>query len=302
MPTLYQQAESNIHKTWLLISLFFGFVIMLGWLFSRVYGSPEILFFAVMFSSAMSIASYWWSDRIVLALHQARPIEKKDNPEFYRIVENLALTMGLPMPRLFMLPSHALNAFATGRDPAHGVVAVTEGIMRTLEKSELEGVLAHEMSHIGNRDTLVSTVVAILAGLVVLLADWFFRFSFFGGRGRRDREGGGSAGIIFLALGILFALLAPLAAQMIQFAVSRRREFLADAAGALVTRYPEGLARALEKISYAPKLEMASNATAHLYIASPLAGRDGRVSWFAKLFMTHPPIEERIAALRGIKI
>ena len=301
MPTLYQQAESNIRKTWLLISLFLGFIIALGWLFSRVYGSPEVLFFAVIFSSVMSLASYWWSDRIVLALHQARPIEKKDSPELYRIVENLAITMGLPMPRLFVMPSPALNAFATGRDPAHGVVAVTEGIMRALEKNELEGVLAHEMSHIGNRDTLISTIVAILAGLVVLLADWFFRFSFFGGKGWRDR-GGGGAGVVFLALGILFALLAPLAAQMIQFAVSRKREFLADASGALVTRYPEGLARALEKISYAPRLETASNATAHLYIASPFAGRGERASWFTRLFMTHPPIEERIAALRGMNL
>ena len=301
MPTLYQQAESNVRKTWLLVSLFLGFILALGWFFSRAYGNPEILFFAVVFSSLMSVASYWWSDKIVLALHQARPVEKRDSPELYRIVENLSITMGLPMPRLYLIPSQALNAFATGRDPAHGVVAVTTGILQKLEKTELEGVLAHEMSHIGNRDTLVSTVVAILAGFVILLSDWFLRMSFFGGNRRNNREGG-NIGLVIGVLGLVFAILAPLAAQLIQFAVSRKREFLADASGALVTRYPEGLARALEKISTAPKLEMASNATMHLYIASPVAGRGTNISWLGRLFMTHPPVEERIAALRQISV
>ena len=301
MPTLYQQADANIRKTWLLISLFLGFILALGWLFSQMYGAPEILVFAVIFSSIMSLASYWWSDKMILALHGAHPIEKRDNPELYRIVENLSITMGLPMPRLFMVPSGALNAFATGRDPEHGVVAVTSTLLQTLDKSELEGVLAHEMSHIGNRDTLVSTVVAILVGFVVLLSDWFLRISFYGG-GRRSNNRNGGGGSILVVLGFVFALLAPLAAQLIQLAVSRRREFLADATGALTTRYPEGLARALEKISMAPAIERSSNATAHLYIASPLIVRGGKVSWFTKLFMTHPPIEERLAALRGIQI
>ena len=301
MPTLYQHAESNIRKTWLLISLFLGFIIAIGWLFSRVYANPGILFFAVALSSLMSIASYWWSDKIVLSMHHAKPIEKRDNPELYRIVENLAITSGLPMPRLYVIPSGALNAFATGRDPKHGVVAVTSTLLQRLEKTELEGVLAHELSHIGNRDTLVSTVVAILAGVVVLLADWFFRMSFFGGGRSRDERGGG--GGIFLLIGFAFTLLAPLAAQLIQFAISRKREFLADASGALLTRYPEGLARALEKISLAPAVETASAATAHMYIASPLGSKQrGGTSWFMKLFMTHPPVEERLAALRGMQV
>ena len=300
MATLYQHAESNIRKTWLLISLFLGFIIAIGLLFSRVYENPGILFFAVVLSSIMSIASYWWSDKIVLSMHHAKPIEKRDNPELYRIVENLAIASGLPMPRLYVIPSGALNAFATGRDPQHGVVAVTSGLLDSLEKTELEGVLAHEMSHIGNRDTLVSTVVAILAGVVVLLADWFFRMSFFGGGRRNTRESGGG---IFLLIGFAFALLAPLAAQLIQFSISRKREFLADASGALLTRYPEGLARALEKISLAPAVETASAATAHMYIASPLSGKQrGSVSWFTKLFMTHPPVAERLAALRGMQV
>jgi heat shock protein HtpX len=303
MQTLYSQAESNIRKTWMLISLFLGMILALGWIFSQVYDAPGILVIAVIFSTCMSLASYWWSDKIVLSIHKAQPIEKKDSPELYRIVENLSITMGLPMPRIFLIPSEAMNAFATGRDPQHGVVAVTGGLLAALEKTELEGVLAHEMSHIGNRDTLVSTVVAILAGFVVLLSDWFMRFSFFGSRRRDDREGGGNAGLILMVLGIILAILAPLAAQMIQFAVSRKREFLADASGALVTRYPEGLARALEKISKRPGVEMASNAVAHLYIESPFGvNAGGKTNWLAKLFMTHPPVEERIAALRDMRI
>jgi heat shock protein HtpX len=301
MPTLYQQAESNIYKTWLLISLFLAFIVVMGWLFSRAFGSPAILLFAVLFSAIMSIASYWWSDKIVLSINGARPIEKRDNPELYRIVENLSIAMGLPMPRPYIIPSGALNAFATGRDPKHGVVAVTAGILQVLDRSELEGVLAHEMSHIGNRDTLVATVVAILAGLVVVIADWFLRFSFWGGRGRNDREEG-NAGALLFVVGLLFAILAPIAAQMIQLAVSRKREFLADASGALSTHNPEGLARALEKISQAPYLATASNATAHMYIASPFTERQKKTSWLVRLFMTHPPIEERIAILRGMKL
>ncbi|MDP3963500.1 MAG: M48 family metallopeptidase [bacterium] len=300
MQTLYQQADANIRKTWLLISLFLGFILAIGWLFSRVYGEPGILIIAVLFSSVMSFVSYWWSDKIVLAMHGAKLIEKRDSPELYRIVENLSITMGLPMPKLYVIPSRALNAFATGRDPVHGVVAVTSTLLATLEKSELEGVLAQEMSHIGNRDTLVATVVAILVGFVVLLSDWFLRISLFGG-GRRSRRDGGGSGALIMIIGFIFILLAPLAAKLIQLAVSRRREFLADATGALTTRYPEGLARALEKISMAPGIERASNATAHMYFASPLTASGGKANWFAKLFMTHPPVDERLAALRGMK-
>lgn len=299
--TLYTFAESNIRKTWMLISLFLVVIIGLGWTFARVYDSPGVLAATVVFSSVMSVLSWWFSDKIVLALHRAKPLEKTDHPELYRIVENLAIAAGLPMPRIYLIPSEALNAFATGRDPAHGVVAVTSALLERLEKAELEGVLAHELSHIGNRDTLVSTVVVILVGFVALLSDFFLRFSFFGGR-RRDERGGGP-GALLMVIGMVLALLAPLAAQLIHLAISRKREFLADASGALLTRYPDGLARALEKIGQRPALEAASNATAHLYIASPLGnGVNKRISGFAKLFMTHPPLEERIAILRQMSV
>ncbi|MDD3098475.1 MAG: zinc metalloprotease HtpX [Candidatus Pacebacteria bacterium] len=293
--TLYTQAESNIRKTWFLITAFLVLVILLGWSLSYIFESPIILYIAVVISVVMSFSSYWHSDKIILSMTNSKPIKKQDHPELYRIVENLSITAGLPMPKVYIINDPSPNAFATGRDPKHGVVCVTQGLLNKLEKSELEGVIAHELSHIGNRDILLGSVIVVLVGLIALLSDLAIRSLFFS-RGRRDDKG--SLGMIMLFIGIIAAILAPLAASLLRLAISRKREFLADASGALLTRYPEGLARALEKISQDPiSLKAASNATNHLFIASPLKGK--KVS---KLWMTHPPIEERVKALRQMDI
>ena len=304
MANLYTHAESNTRKTWIYLTGFFLLIIALGWVVSYVLESPVLLVVAVVLSIIMSVGSYWYSDKIVLKMSGAKPIEKADNPELYRLVENLSITAGLPMPKLYIIQDAQPNAFATGRDAKHAVVAVTTGILERLERVELEGVLAHEMSHIGNKDMLISTVVVVLVGIVVLLADFFFRMAFFGGLGGRNNNdrGGGQMHLIMIGVAVVFAILAPLAAQVIKSAVSRKREFLADASGALLTRHPEGLARALEKISQDPhQLNHANDATAHLYIASPFRGKE-KASWIHKLFMTHPPVEQRVAALRGMQV
>lgn len=298
--TLYTQVESNTRKTWILITGFLVFIIGLGWLFSYLLDSSLILLIAVILSILMSFSSYWYSDKIVLSLCHAKPIEKKDNPELYRIVENLCITAGLPLPKIYIVEEAQPNAFATGRDEKHAVVAVTRGLLEKLDKAELEGVISHELSHIKNRDILLGTVVVVLVGVVALVSDFFLRISFWGGIRRRDSKDSGGA--ILIILGILAAILAPLAATLIKLAISRKREFLADASGALLTRYPEGLARALEKISQdSTPMRIAKNSTAHLFIATPFKGKQ-RKNWFTKMFMTHPPVEERIAALRGMKI
>lgn len=299
--TLYAHKDSNIRKTWALMILFFLFVIGVGFVFSQAQNNPAILYFAVIFSVVMNVGAYWWSDKLVLAMSRAKPIEKKDAPELYRIVENLCITAGLPLPKIYVIEEEAPNAFATGRNPEHAVVAVTRGLLNRLEKSELEGVIAHELSHIGNRDMLISTIAVVLVGFVALLSDWFLRFSFYGGR-RRDKEGGGQIQGILMLAGIILAVLAPIIATLIRFAISRKREFLADADGALLTRYPDGLARALEKISADPnQISTANHATAHLYIANPFKNRGG-AGFLTKLFMTHPPVEERLKALRGLNL
>jgi len=282
---------------------FFLFVIVLGWVMSYALNSPVILIFAVLLSIGMSFGSYWFSDKLVLAMSHAKPIQKSDNPELYRIVENLSITAGLPMPKLYIIQDVQPNAFATGRNAKHAVVAVTTGLLQRLERVELEGVLAHELSHIGNKDMLVSTIVVALVGIVAILADFFFRMAFWGGMGNRDNDrGGGQAKLIMIGVALVFMIIAPLVAQLIKMAVSRKREFLADASGALLTRYPDGLARALEKIAADPhQLRSASDATAHLYIASPFRGKE-KTSWIHKLFMTHPPVEERVKALHGMRV
>jgi len=297
MATLYTHKDSNIRRTWLLISLFLIFIIGLGWVFSYQFNSPVILIVAVIFSSLMSFTSYWYSDKIVLRMNRAQEIKKGDNPELYRLVENLSITAGLPLPKIYLIDEMAPNAFATGRNPEHAVIAVTRGLLEKLDRSELEGVLAHELSHIGNRDILLQTVVVILVGLVVLLSDWFLRWTWLGGRRRDNREGGQLVMIMFL-VGIGLAILSPFFAFLIQMSISRKREFLADASGALLTRYPEGLARALEKISQdSTPLRVANKAMAHMYIANPFKGKK-----ISKFFMTHPPVEERIKNLRGMEI
>lgn len=300
MSTLYNVADSNVRKTWFLITFFLVFVIFIGWLFSYLLNDQAILYFAIIISLAISVSSYWFSDKIVLSSTNAAPIQKSDNPELYRIVENLCIADGLPMPKIYILNEAQPNAFATGRDEKHAAVAVTKGLLGKLEKSEIEGVIAHELSHVKNKDMLLQTAVVVLAGVIAVISDMFLRISFWGG-GRRDSENN-SSGLILMLVGIFAAILAPIAATIVQLAISRKREFLADASGALLTRYPEGLASALEKISSdQSQLRKASSANAHLFIASPFRGKQS-TGWFNKLFMTHPPVEERIAALRGMKI
>jgi heat shock protein HtpX len=299
MASLYTHQSRNVVKTWVLMSLFFVVIILLGWFISYYYQSPAILYFAVFFSIAMNLASYWWSHKIVLAITGAVPARREEFFDLYTITENLSITAGLPMPTLYVIRDAAPNAFATGRDQEHAVVAVTTGLLAMLDRSELEGVIAHELSHIGNRDILISTIVVTLVGLVTLLADFFLRSLWLGG-GNRDR-GGGQLGALLVIIGIVLTILSPLIATLIQLAVSRKREFLADASGAILTRYPEGLANALRKISsYTRPMQKANHATAHLFIANPFGG--GRTHGFLnKIFSTHPPVEERVRALLGAR-
>ncbi len=297
MATLYNQADRNTRLTWVYITGFLVFVIGVGYIFAGAMNNSAILYGCVIFSILMSFGSYWWSDKIVLAMSGAKEITHDQGREIFHIVENLCITAGLPMPKIYIIEDSAPNAFATGRDPKHGVICITTGIIQKLEKAELEGVIAHELSHIGNRDILLSTVVVVLVGFVTLLADWFRHWAFWGGKSR-DNEGGGQLKMILIIVAVVLSILAPIAAMLMQLAISRKREFLADADGALLTRYPEGLARALEKISADQEpLEAANRATAHLYIANPFKGK--KVS---KLFMTHPSIEDRVKALRGMDV
>jgi len=303
MATLYTNSDSNKRKTWFLLSGFFIFIILVGYVFSYAMNDQGILVFAVVFSSIMSFASYWWSDKIVLAMSSAKEVNHENGREIYHLVENLCITAGLPLPKIYIIDDTAPNAFATGRDPEHAVIVFTTGILQKLEKAELEGVIAHELSHIGNRDILLATIVTVLVGVVVLLADWFRRWSFFGHR-KSDSERDGRIEALITIAAIVLSILAPLFAYMMQFAISRKREFLADASGALLTRYPDGLARALEKISADTEpLEAANRATAHLYIVTPFKENEGKkIGFFTKMFMTHPPVNERIAALRGMDV
>jgi len=299
--TLYNLAEKNVRKTWFLITFFLLFIIGLGWLFSYILKSPIILFIAVIISIFMSISSYWYSDKLVLSIAGAKLIKKSDNPTLYRTVENLCITSGLPLPKIYIINEKQPNAFATGRNKEHAAVAVTTGLLQKLEKAELEGVIAHELSHIKNKDMLLQTIVVVLVGVIAIASNMFLRISFYGGGRRRDSSKG-NLGVLLVILGIASAILAPIAANLIKLAVSRKREFLADASGALITRYPEGLARALEKIADDPNpMRKANNATAHLYIASPFRGKQAK-SWFTKLYSTHPPVEERIKVLRGMRV
>jgi len=293
MATLYTQQSKNVTKTWLLMSIFFVLVILFGWFISIYYGSPNILYFFVFFSILMNFISYWYSDKIVLTLAGAKVAKREEFFELYTSVENLAMTAGLPMPKVYIVEDHAPNAFATGRDKNHAVVCATTGLLLILDKTELEGVIAHELSHIGNRDMLLSTVVVVLVGFISIIADIFRRNLFFG-RSRDNNDRGGALMII----GIIISILAPISAVLIQLAISRKREFLADASGALLTRYPEGLANALRKISqYQKPMIRQSSAIAHLYIADPKGVRFSKK--IGSFFATHPPVEERIRALMG---
>lgn len=276
------------------MSVFFLFIIAIGWAFSTAYNAPEILYIAIVISLVMNVGSYWYSDKLVIAMTKAKPVTNESHQDFFNIVENLSITAGLPMPRVYVVDDPAPNAFATGRDKNHAAIAATTGLLSILDKTELEGVLAHELSHIGNRDILISTIAVVLAGFIAILSDMFLRMARFGGN-RNNREGG-RAQAVALIVGLVFAILAPIAATMIRLALSRKREFLADASGALLTRYPEGLARALEKIGkYSSPMKSASDATAHLFISNPFGPMSKGLH---ALFLTHPPMEQRIKALR----
>lgn len=304
MASLYTHSDSNKRKTWFLMTGFFVFIIIVGYIFSAAMGDSSILYLAIALSLVMNFIAYYNSHKLVLAISGAKEIKPESSAEareLYRLVENLCITAGLPLPKIYIINDPAPNAFATGRNAKHGVVAVTSGLLNKLDKSELEGVIAHELSHIGNRDILLTTMVTVLVGLVVLLADWFRRWAFFGRRGGNDKNSG-QLQIIIMVAAIVLSILAPIFAYMMQFAISRKREFAADADGALLTRYPEGLARALEKIAADPNpLKTANRATAHLFISSPIKeDNKKRVSFFSKAFMTHPPVEERINKLRGL--
>ena len=292
---LYAQRSSNIRKTWALVFGFLIVVIAVGYVVSWYYNNPSILYFSVLFAVGTNFYAYWASDKLVLSMNRARPATREEFFDLYTVTENLSITAGLPMPKLYVIDDSAPNAFATGRDEKHAVVCATTGLISMMTRPELEGVISHELSHIKNRDMLLMTVAVVLAGLVAILADLFLRMSFFGG-GRRDDRGGSP---IFMVLGVIGIILAPIAAQLIQLAISRRREFLADASGALLTRYPEGLASALEKIgSYGAPMRSANTATAHLFIGDPFGKKvKGAAGWVEKMFATHPPVQERIAAL-----
>ncbi len=298
--TIYNSISSNKRKTFFIIVFFIIFIATVSYILSRALGYG-LSFVGVMLviSGLMSFFSYYYSDKIVLSMSGAKPATKEEFPDLFNIVENLTIASGVPMPKVFIIDDPAPNAFATGRDPKHAVVAATTGILSILKKAELEGVMAHELSHVKNYDTRLMGVVAILAGSVALLADFFMRSLWM--RGDDDDRNGNT--LIFIAA-ILVSILAPIVATLIQLAISRRREFLADADGALLTRYPEGLALALEKISSDPKiLRSASVATAHFFIEDPFkadAEKRSKSSWFVNLFNTHPPIEERVKILRSM--
>lgn len=291
MSNLYTEQDKNVHRTWLLMATFLVLIIGIGYFISYYYNDSAILYIAIIFSIVMNIVSYWYSDKIVLKMSSAVEAKREDYRDLYTTVENLSITAGLPMPKVYIINDMSPNAFATGRNKEHAVVVVTTGLLSLLNKVELEGVISHELSHIGNRDILLSTVVVVLVGFISILAHMFMRGGL--GRGNREEKDGGALMII----GIIFIILSPIAAQLIQLAISRKREYLADASGALLTRYPEGLASALEKIGAANiPMKHANTATAHLFISNPLGGLGKKT---ANLFSTHPPIQDRIDALLG---
>ncbi len=297
---IYSAISSNIWKSYLILFLFVIFAGTIAYIIGKATGfgpSIGVIFFII--SIVYSFLSYFYSDKMVLASSGAKQIQEQDNPQLFKIVENLSIASGTPMPKVYIINDSSPNAFATGRDPKHAAVAATTGILETLTKIELEGVLAHELSHVKNYDTRLLAITAVIVGFISLLTDMFTRSVFWGGLGRSgDRNS--RIQMIYFALALILAVIAPLVASLIQLAISRKRESLADASGALLTRYPEGLASALEKISAYPiPMQKASSATAHLYIVNPLKGK-GFSGYIASPFSTHPPIEERIKILRSM--
>ena len=299
MASLYTEQSKNVTKTWILMTLVFVIVIALGWFFGLYFNNPSIVVVFAMFAIVLNIISYWYSDTVVIKLSGARPATREEFFDLYTVVENLSITAGLPTPKIYVVNDPAPNAFATGRDKNHAAVCATTGLLSILDRTELEGVIAHELSHIGNRDMLVSTVVVVLVGFISIISDVFMRSLWFGG-GRRGNDRDGESGSVLMIIGIILAILAPFIGMLIQLSISRKREYLADASGALLTRYPEGLAHALQKIgNYSAPLRHQSNAIAHLYIADPTGGQ--KTAWYKTLFLTHPPINDRIKALLGNK-
>ena len=297
--TIHSAIQSNVTKTYAIMAFFVAFVILVSYVLgvSLGYGN-SFMWLAVVFSVISSFVSYYWGDSLILAMSGARPADRKRDFDFYTVAENLSIAGGIPKPRLYVIQDSAMNAFATGRDPEHAVVVATTGILAQLERRELEGVIAHELSHIKNFDTRLMAVVAVLVGTVAFLADMFMRSLWWGGH--RDRDDDRGLGGILLLVGIVLALVSPIIASLIKLAASRNREYLADAWGAKLTRYPEGLARALEKLGRDKEvLEAATNATAHLYITNPFKGKNFG-AWFANAFNTHPPLEDRIKRLRAM--
>lgn len=294
---MYKQIAANVRLTWGLITLFLIFVIAVGWVFARAYNEPIILVIAVAVAVIQAFTSYYYSDKIALFTTGARETKRADFLDLYRSVENISIASGLPQPKIYVIDDLSSNAFATGRDPKNASLAVTTGLLKQLNKTELEGVISHEMAHVGNHDIFLMTVVVVLVGVIALLADWFLRINFW--RGRDDRDGGGG---YFFLIGLALSILAPISATLIQLAISRRREYLADATGSLITRYPEGLASALEKISSDKSpTRLTNRAVAHLFISDPYKSdkkSQKSESWLAVAFSTHPPISERIKRLR----
>lgn len=294
--TLYTTRAANVYRTWFLMAVFLALVILVGFAMSWYLRSPSILYIAIVFALVMNVWSYWYSDRVVLSMTKAHPATREKYFDFYTVTENLAITAGLPMPKLYVIDDPAPNAFATGRNEKHAVVAATTGLLSMMERKELEGVVAHELSHIKNNDILLMTVTVVLAGFLAIIADIFLRLSFFGG-GRSQEGNNNQLGIILAIVGIIVA---PFAAQLIKMAISRKREYVADASGALLTRYPEGLALALQKIeAYGKPMQKPSHATAHLFIGDPYGSK--KANLIERLFSTHPPVKDRVSALLGTK-
>jgi len=299
--THYDLVASNQRKSIFILIAFVAFVIGVVYVMSLAFNfGHEFTFIAIIITAITSIGSYWFSDKIVLAISGARPATREEFFDFYTLAENLAMSQRMKVPRLYVIDDTAMNAFATGRDPDHAVICATTGILGRLQRAELEGVVAHELAHVKNNDILLMSIVSVLVGSIALISDWMIRMTAFGGR-RRDREGEGQLGMILFVVGIVLAILSPIIATLIQLAISRRREFLADATGVAMTKNPSGLTRALQKISADKEpLEAANKATAHLYISDPLKNVKGGVSVFAGLFNTHPPVEERVKALQSL--
>lgn len=302
MANIYSMVDSNKRKSSLVIAGFIGFITLATWVMVQAFGYDlSVVGIALIFSGITSFISYYYSDKIILRIANAKPATREQYFDYYTVCENLCMSAQIPMPKLYVIQDSSMNAFATGRDPDHAVVAATTGLLEKLDRTELEGVVAHELAHIVNYDIRLMSIVTILVGFIALLADWLLRMSFWGGGNDRGSRNNQLGMVIFIA-GVLLALLSPLIANIIKLAISRRREYLADATAAKLTRYPEGLARALEKLSQDRQpLQAANKATAHLYITNPLKNHaKDSIGWFAGMFSTHPPINQRIYALRAL--